>query len=181
MRSAGYCLVITLSLVSSGCWPGGRKARVPVPVAAPPVPVAPVVVPAAETPKPVPNPAPVAARPVAPRVVRKPVATPPAIAPAPAPAPAPVFAPVPQLGEVLTPVRRRESEAELGASLQRARAALAQVAGRSITPAQHDTVERIRIFIQQSEAEKQKDISTAVQLARRADLLGQDLVKSLSQ
>ena len=58
---------------------------------------------------------------------------------------------------------------------------LGQVAGRSITPAQHDTVERIRIFIQQSEAEKSKDISTAVQLARRADLLGQDLVKSLSQ
>lgn len=179
MRTAGYCLAITLSLVCSGCWPGGRKARVPVPVAALPVPVAPVVLPAAETPKPVP--APVAARPASPRVVRKPAATPPAIAPAPAPAPAPVFAPVPQLGEVLTPVRRRESEAELGASLQRARAALAQVAGRSITPAQHDTVERIRIFIQQSEAEKQKDISTAVQLARRADLLGQDLVKSLSQ
>lgn len=173
MRTTGYCLAITLSLVCSGCWPGGRKARVPVPVAAPPVPAAPVVLPAAETPRPVPNPV----RPVPPRVVRKPVATPPAIAPAPAPA----FAPVPQLSEVLTPVQRRESETELRASLQRARAALGQVAGRSITPAQHDTVERIRIFIQQSEAEKSKDISTAVQLARRADLLGQDLVKSLSQ
>ena len=92
-----------------------------------------------------------------------------------------MFVPAPQLGEVLTPGRRRESEAELGASLQRARASLAQVAGRSFTPAQHDTVERIRIFIQQSEAEKQKDISTAVQLARRADLLGQDFVKYLAQ
>ncbi len=181
MRAAGICLVISLSLMTSGCWPGGRKATVPVPVAIPPVPVL-VTVPSQE---PIPPPAPVAV-PVPPRTVRKPAPRPPVVV-VPPPSPVILIPPAapslsgPQLGEVLTPVRRREAEAELTASLQRARAALSRVSGRQITLAQHDSVERIRIFIEQAEAEKLKNISTALQLARRADLLGQDLLKTLLQ
>ena len=187
MRAAGICLVVSLSLMTSGCWPGGRKAPVPVPVAIPPVPVL-VPVPSPEpaaVAEPIPPPAAVVV-PAPPRTVRRPAPRPPAVVVQPAnpviliPPVAPSL-PGPQLGEVLTPVRRREAEAELTASLQRARAALARVSGRQITLTQHDTVERIRIFIEQAEAEKLKNISTALQLARRADLLGQDLLKTLPQ
>lgn len=99
---------------------------------------------------------------------------PPAVIPAPA-------VPGPQLRELLTHDQRRQAEADFGASLRRARASLARAAGKNLTPVQRDTTERIRVFIGQAEAEKVRDISTALQLARRADLLGQDLVGSLPQ
>ena len=52
-----------------------------------------------------------------------------------------------------------------------------QASGKSLTPAQRETVERIRTFIQQAEESKGRDLATAMQLVRRADVLGQDLLK----
>jgi len=40
-----------------------------------------------------------------------------------------------------------------------------------------ETLERIKTFIQQAEESKGKDLATALQLVRRADVLGQDLLK----
>jgi hypothetical protein len=85
--------------------------------------------------------------------------------------------PPPQLGEILSDAQRRQYEADYAQSLSRARSALQQASGKSLTPTQRETVERIQTFIQQAEESKGKDLATALQLARRADVLGQDLLK----
>jgi hypothetical protein len=85
--------------------------------------------------------------------------------------------PPPQLGEILSDGKRRQREADYAQSLSRARLALQQASGKSLTPAQRETVERIRTFIQQAEESKGRDLATAMQLVRRADVLGQDLLK----
>ena len=85
--------------------------------------------------------------------------------------------PPPQLGEILSNVQRRQYEAEYAQSLSRARSALQQASGKSLSAAQRETVARIATFLQQAEESKGKDLATALQLVRRADVLGQDLVK----
>jgi hypothetical protein len=60
----------------------------------------------------------------------------------------------------------------------RAGAALKQASTRTLTASEQETVARIRSFITQANAMRDEDISTAMQLARRADLLGQELLKS---
>ncbi len=84
-----------------------------------------------------------------------------------------------KLAEVLTDDRRRQYESDFTRSTARARVTLGQTTGRNLTAAQKQTVERIRTFLQQAEQAKSGDLATAVQLARRADLLAQDLRKSL--
>jgi hypothetical protein len=85
--------------------------------------------------------------------------------------------PPPQLGEILSDGQRRQYEAEYAQSLTRARSALQQASGKSLSRAQMETLERIKTFIQQAEESKGKDLATALQLVRRADVLGQDLLK----
>jgi Skp family chaperone for outer membrane proteins len=87
--------------------------------------------------------------------------------------------PAPQLGVILSDAERRQYEAEYAQSLSRARSALQQSSGKSLGPAQRETVERIKTFIQQAEESKGRDLATALQLVRRADVLGQDLLKDL--
>jgi hypothetical protein len=53
-------------------------------------------------------------------------------------------------------------------------------ANRSVQT-QRETVERIQTFIQQAEESKGRDLATALQLVRRADVLGQDLLKTSSK
>jgi len=88
-------------------------------------------------------------------------------------------APTPRLGEILTDARRREYEADFTGSMARARAAVSRASGRRLNATQRETVDRIRVFLRQAEASRAKDLATALQLARRADLLGQDLLTSL--
>ena len=87
--------------------------------------------------------------------------------------------PPPQLGEILSPEQRRQYEADYTQSLARARAALQQTSGKPLSGTQKETVGRIGTFIQQAEESKARDLATALQLARRADVLGQDLLKDL--
>jgi hypothetical protein len=79
---------------------------------------------------------------------------------------------------MLTDDRRRQYEADFAASVARARAAVNGVSGRRLNERQKETVQRIHTFLEQAEEAKVKDLVTALQLARRADLLGQDLLKS---
>jgi hypothetical protein len=61
-----------------------------------------------------------------------------------------------------------------------ARSALGRVAGKNnLTVPQRENVSRIQTFLTQADAARRDDLGTALQLARRADLLGQDLLKSL--
>lgn len=88
-------------------------------------------------------------------------------------------APAPRLGEILTDDRRREYEADFTGSETRARAAVNRATGRRLNSTQRERVVQIREFLRQAEVWKSKDLATALQLAHRADLLGQDLLKSL--
>jgi hypothetical protein len=87
--------------------------------------------------------------------------------------------PPPQLGVILPDVERRQYEADYAQSIARARSALQQASGKPLSRTQRETVDRIKTFIQQAEESKGRDLATALELARRAGVLGQDLVKDL--
>ena len=59
------------------------------------------------------------------------------------------------------------------------RKALAIAAGKNLNANQSEIVNRIRTFQKQAEQAREQDLVTAVNLARRADLLAQDLIKRL--
>jgi hypothetical protein len=116
---------------------------------------------------------------------KKPPSTPAPVTPTPGqaspevdPTPPPAAPAALQLSEILTDDRKRQIETEFSASVMRARAAVTWASGRTLTTQQNEAVQRIRTFLEQAEESKAKDLVTALQLARRADLLGQDLLKS---
>jgi hypothetical protein len=195
---SGY-LVAVLGLCMVGCFQPSRKLVLPpLPVEAKPAPQPEIEVPPdietavpridipevtleslapAETPaaKPVPRrrPIPAAGNPASSPVSQPPV-TPEIETPATPPVPT-----APQLSEILTDDRRRQYEAEFAGHVSRARDAVTRATRRRLTARQQETMQRIRTFLQQAEESKVKDVVTALQLARRADLLGQDLLGSL--
>jgi len=94
--------------------------------------------------------------------------------------PPPVPVPTtPQLSEILTEDRRKQIEADLLASVARANEAVKRAAGRRLNERQQEYLQRIKTFLEQAEKSKANDLAAALQLARRADLLGEDLQKSL--
>jgi len=102
--------------------------------------------------------------------------------PTPTPSPVPAVtpnAPPPQLGEILSPERRRQLEKEFDDSIGRAKAVLDKAAKVTLNAEQRNNASRIRTFIAQAITARGKDLTTALQLARRADLLGVDLSQSL--
>jgi hypothetical protein len=135
--------------------------------------IQPAALPDAAKLEPPPEPPPPAKRPARPK--KKPA---PSEVAAPAPATQPP-APPARLEEVLTEDRRRQLETDFSRSVDQARATLNQTSGRTLKGVQRQTAERIRTFLQQAEQAKKGDLATAVQLARRAELLAQDLRKSL--
>jgi hypothetical protein len=198
MRLVAILLTVGLSLGLSGCWLRKKTtATPPPPVAQPaqtpsmkapeqkppeqrplPMPPQPEIKGPAQIPLPAPQktppPRPPAKKKKTPSTPAPPQPAPPAEQPQAQPAPPP-----PQLGEILSDAERRQYEAEYTQSLSRARSALQQASGKSLSPTQRQTVERIRTFVQQAEESKGKDLATALQLVRRADVLGQDLLKDL--
>lgn len=121
---------------------------------------------------------PVARRPVRPPVPPPAVTVPETAPPAATPAPAPETGP--QLRELLSPQQRTEWERELSTNVAEARLALSKAASRrKLTPAQRENVSRIQTFLTQAQASRKDDLGTSLQLARRAALLGQELMKSL--
>jgi len=111
-----------------------------------------------------------------PRAPRAPVVN------APKPTPAPVENPpvaAPKLAQILTPEESRRNTQELEQYTDRVRRALAMVAGKNLTPDQKDIAERVRTYLTQAEQAREKDLVTAVNLARRADLLAKDLLERL--
>jgi cytoskeletal protein RodZ len=190
MKRSYLLSTLALTLAMSGCWPAGKKTK-PLPVPAPPSQAAaPAEQPKSETAQPakaqpqdqsqIGN-APAESAAPAPRKPRKP-ATQPAQAPAQAPAqsaaPQPAT-PVPQLGVMMPPAERKQYEAEYARGLANAQDGLVEAAGHKLTGVQNETVTRIRGFMRQAQELHDRDLSTAAQLARRAALLAQDLLKSL--
>jgi hypothetical protein len=63
--------------------------------------------------------------------------------------------------------------------LERVRRVLVAVVGRNLNRDLTEMVGRIQTFQRQAEQARETDLVTAVNLARRADLLAQDLLKRL--
>lgn len=101
--------------------------------------------------------------------------TPPGADTAGGPSPAPPI----RLGEILSEGQRQQLLTACDASLARTRDALSRVRGLSLSPAQRETLARVRSFMDQASRARDKDPQTARQLAERADLLSQDLLRSL--
>jgi hypothetical protein len=91
----------------------------------------------------------------------------------------PEVPPTPRLGQIFTAEQLREYNRAMDESLDRVRRVLGRVAGRNLNPELTDIVSRIQTFQKQAEQAREQDLVTAVNLARRADLLAQDLVKRL--
>jgi hypothetical protein len=110
-----------------------------------------------------------------------PVRRPPVVAsPRPTPPPVAVEPPAnPRLGQIFTADQLRDYNRAFDDSMARVRTILAVAAGRKLTSQQTGIVARVRTFMQQAEQARQQDLVTAVGLARRADLLAQDLSASL--
>jgi hypothetical protein len=86
---------------------------------------------------------------------------------------------VPQLGEILSDAQRRQVQTDMAEHLVRARDILTRAMRAGLNTAQVETRERVRIFIQQAEDARERDPKTALELARRADVLAQDLAPAL--
>jgi hypothetical protein len=182
--------ILALSLGSTSCWfrkstpprvfvPPPPAARPPVATVQPDLPPPPEIdmpedavtvegIPAAMPPAEPPPPAPPRRTPPPVRVnVQPPAAVPPEAPPA------------PRLGQIFTAEQLREYNRAVDESLASVRRVLGRVAGRNLNPELTDIVSRIQTFQKQAEQARDQDLVTAVNLARRADLLAQDLVKRL--
>jgi len=99
--------------------------------------------------------------------------------PAPATTPAPAVEAAPRLGQIFTADQLRDYNRTLDESLDRVKRALTVVAGKNLNSEQGEIANRIRTFQKQAEQAREQDLVTAVSLARRADLLAQDLLGRL--
>ena len=119
----------------------------------------------------------------APRVVappkRQPVAVAPKTVPTPPPDPQPEVVPPPRLGQVFTAEQLRDFNRSYDDSLDRVRKAVAAMEKKNLNAEQAQTLESIRAFQKQAEQAHEQDLLTAVNLARRADLLARDLLGRL--
>jgi hypothetical protein len=88
--------------------------------------------------------------------------------------------PPPRLGQIFTAKQIREYNRSLDDSLNRVKKTLAVVERRNLNAEQREIAGRIRTFQRQAEDARNQDLVTAVSLARRADLLAQDLLARLN-
>ncbi len=165
----------------------------------------PVVIPPVVVPQPQPQPQPAPEPPPEPKPAPKSEEQKPVVKPQPAPAPEPqaeppklekpspapsqrkrtpaakpaAQAPIPQLGTILTAEQRAQYQKTCDESLRKAKNALNAVSGKKLSSSQSESASRVRSFIRQAEELKSRDLTTAAQLAQRADLLAQQLVRSL--
>lgn len=109
-------------------------------------------------------------------VSRRPVAQAPKPTP-PTPDPLPTL---PRITQILTAQQTRDYNREIDLDLGRSTEVLKTAAGkRNLTADQRDLVERIITFQKQAAQAREEDLVTAVNYARRADLLAKDLLAHL--
>ena len=86
---------------------------------------------------------------------------------------------LPRLAQILTPEESRRNTQELDQYTESVKRALTKVAGKNLTAEQKDIAERVQTYLTQAEQAREQDLVTAVNLARRADLLAKDLLERL--
>ncbi|HWR53896.1 MAG TPA: hypothetical protein VN428_22485 [Bryobacteraceae bacterium] len=87
---------------------------------------------------------------------------------------------VPQLTQVLTPEQQAVYTTTLDRNLDRAKRTVTALAGRQLSRNQTIYLERIKSFIQQASDARRTDLVRAVNLAERASVLADDLLKSFN-
>jgi len=117
--------------------------------------------------------------PPAPRRLTPTPAPKPAAVATPAPVPDIPPAPLPKLKEKVPPQVAMTQNRELDEKLNSVKKALAVMGGKKLDAEELKTVQQIESFEKQAEQTREQDLVTAVNLARRADLLAQDLLKRL--
>jgi outer membrane biosynthesis protein TonB len=195
VRASACAAVLMLALLGPACSLFHRSAKAKVPPAPLPAPAAPVSQPAPRAPKSpeVMNPAPPDIQPQPPAVQPPPV-EPQKIPPpprrrsrVPAPAPAPAVEtvpapqpppPPPQLEQILTPQQQKAYNEEIDRNISRAQRTLAALGGRRLDGEQQTYLERIRAFLKQADEARRTDLFRAKNLAERASLLADDLLRS---
>jgi len=84
-----------------------------------------------------------------------------------------------RLSQILTPEEFRRNTQDLEKYTESVKGRLAKLAGKSLSAEQKDIAERVQTYLIQAEQAREQDLVTAVNLARRADLLAKDLVDRL--
>ena len=80
---------------------------------------------------------------------------------------------------MIAPAQQAEMNRTVDQSVGAARAALVRLRGRQLTSEQAETADRIRTFSDQADQARKSDLRSAVQLARRAEVLARDLEASI--
>jgi len=109
-------------------------------------------------------------------------APPKAAAPRPSPSkpsPTPLPPSPPRITQLFTAEQLREYNEAYDRSQDNVRKALTILQSKNLSRAQRSAVDRIRTFQMQAEQEHDRDLVTAVNLARRADVLSADLLRRL--
>jgi hypothetical protein len=200
MRNTRILLVAALAMAlgtpSCAVWPFHKKKATPVPPPAP-APTAPAV-----RPKPrevtVPAPPEIGAKepdlhqagpsvpaeslPPAPRRPPKKARThedADAATPAPEPEPPAAAVPLPQFEQVLTPEQTKAYNEEIERNIGDAQRAVAMVENRRLNREQTTYLARVRAFIDQANEARKADLFRARNLSERAQVLAEDLLKSV--
>lgn len=93
--------------------------------------------------------------------------------------PVPEPATVPRLGEILSPEIRANYERDFTVHVARAQDVILQASGRNLDSNQEQAVERIQSFLSQAASLRDNgDLSNAVEIARRAAVLAEDLART---
>jgi uncharacterized membrane protein len=88
-------------------------------------------------------------------------------------------APPPQLRQILSAAQQREYNQAIDRDLAQAKSALAALGGKTLNGEQARVLEQARTFLRQAEEARKDDLATASNLAERARVLAQDLLKSV--
>ena len=100
------------------------------------------------------------------------------VAPA-TPEPEPPAVPLPQFEQVLTPEQTKAYNEEIERNISDARRAVAMVENRRLNGEQTTYLARVRAFIDQANEARKADLFRARNLAERARVLAEDLLKSV--
>jgi len=107
----------------------------------------------------------------------------PAVAQTPPPAPAQPETPVtpapPKIAPLYSAQQTQESTRQLEEILARVEQVLGNAGKKSLNPDQQQTVDKIKTYRQQAQEMRERDLMTAVELAKRAEVFANDLQKLL--
>ncbi len=84
--------------------------------------------------------------------------------------------PAPKIAQIFTPDQLRDYTRMLDESLDRVERSLDTLSKRNLSAEQRDRMEQIRDFMKQAREAQEQDLITAVNLAKRADVLAKDLL-----